>query len=324
MPIDSYFWQKPLWPELSGFAYNVLHGGASNWGTSPWHYYFLSALPRLLLNPLTIMLIPLAVLHPATAHTARGLVLPPLVFIAIYSFQPHKEARFIFYAVPPLTAAAAQGANIIFTRRSKGPLYAIPSLALALSIPASLAAATGILLLSSLNYPGGEALTALQSLAPASAASVVHTDVLSCMTGVTLFLQHRTPDLTFDKTEDPAVLRSPAFWSQFDYLLLEDISKLPAGGDEWDTLAVIHGYAGVQVLRPQADVEKADPESTDAGAAKAVGKGRLLADIRDRVRGLTGGWWVGPRMEPRIHILGRDPNKARVVKSTGGGPQHQP
>ena len=27
--------------------------------------------------------------------------------------------------------------------------------------------------------------------------------------------------------------------------------------------------------------------------------------VRDAVRGVTGGWWIGPRMEPRIRILKR-------------------
>lgn len=321
VPIDSYFWQKPLWPELWGFAYNVLHGGASNWGTSPWHYYFISALPRLLLNPITVFLIPLAVTHPATGRTACDLIIPPLLFVAIYSIQPHKEARFIFYAVPPLTAAAAQGASLVFTRRVKGPLYAISSLVIALSIPACLAAATGILLLSSLNYPGGEAITALQALAPVSGISTVHTDVLSCMTGVTLFLQKRTPDLAFDKTEEPSVLRSTAFWSKFDYLMMEDPSKIPGGGSEWEILGTIHGYSGIEMLRPQSkDPEKAGAEPADEEATKVLGKGRLLSNIRTKIRSVTGGWWLGPRMEPRVHLLRRDPTKARVVEVTREGP----
>ncbi|KAH7376470.1 Alg9-like mannosyltransferase [Plectosphaerella cucumerina] len=342
VPLDSYFWQKPLWPELWGFVYNVLHGGASNWGTSPWHYYFLSALPRLLLNPLVpAFLIPLACYLPATSRPARDLIVPPLIFVAIYSIQPHKETRFIFYAVPPLTAAAALAANFLFTRRAKGPLYAIPSALVALSIPASLAAATGILLLSSLNYPGGEALVALHDIIDVSplllnGIPAVHTDVLSCMTGVTLFLQNRPglplldlepslPDsilaelaarhfLDFDKTEDPAVLLNPVFWSRFDYLLLEDPSKI-VGDEAWDTVAVIEGYAGVEFLRPGS--EPSDPEEgrPKPSMDTVLGKGRVVAAIKDRVRALTGGWWIGPRMEPRIHIMRKAPRAKIVVES---------
>ncbi|EJT76422.1 alpha-1,6-mannosyltransferase subunit [Gaeumannomyces tritici R3-111a-1] len=37
VPLDSYFWQRPLWPELWGFYYNAVLGSSSNWGVSPWH-----------------------------------------------------------------------------------------------------------------------------------------------------------------------------------------------------------------------------------------------------------------------------------------------
>ncbi|KAH6700141.1 ALG12 protein [Verticillium dahliae] len=239
-PLDSYFWQTPLWPELWAFAFNVLRGGASDWGTSPWHYYFTSALPRLLLNPSAPFLIASAALHPATARTARLLIAPSLAFVAIYSLQPHKEARFVFYAVPPLTAAAAQAAALTTARAAKSPLARLATAATTVAVLASAAAAAALLALSSLNYPGGEALShvaRVAALAPAPAdaaapAPAIHVDVLSCMTGVTLFGQNPAgrpvllaPDaaaLRFDKTEDAARLARPGFWLAFDYLLAWD------------------------------------------------------------------------------------------------------
>ncbi|GKT54816.1 alg9-like mannosyltransferase [Colletotrichum tofieldiae] len=305
VPLDSYFWQKPLWPELWGFYYNAVLGSSSNWGVSPWHYYFSSALPRLLVNPLTfLVLIPLALSHPATSRPAAGLVVPPLLFVAIYSLQPHKEARFVFYAVPPLTAAAAQGANLIFARRSKSPLYALASAALVLSVLASLAASTGMLLLSSLNYPGGDALRQLHALVASDrsggGASVtsVHTDVLSCMTG----------------TEDKAVLADPAFWSRFDYVLAEDPASVRGG--QWETVGVVQGYAGVEILRPGSKARSGDGGDEEEGEGNVLGRGLVVQRVRDLVRRLTGGWWVGPRMEPRIRILKRSKDAgagARIV-----------
>ncbi|OLN82850.1 Dol-P-Man:Man(7)GlcNAc(2)-PP-Dol alpha-1,6-mannosyltransferase [Colletotrichum chlorophyti] len=334
VPLDSYFWQRPLWPELWGFYYNAILGSSSNWGVSPWHFYFTSALPRLLLNPLTYtLLIPFSLFHPSTAHTARALVIPPLLFVAIYSLQPHKEARFIFYAVPPLTAAAAQGANALFATRSKSLLRALASAALCISVLASLAASTGILLLSSLNYPGGDALRQLHALVPLSdppSVITVHTDVLSCMTGVTLFSQNHPglpknphsralelgsdtthtahPILTFDKTEDKAVLADPAFWSRFDFVLAEDPSSVKGG--QWETLGIVQGYAGVEVLRPGSKPSSGTDE--EEGEGRILGRGHLVKKVRDFVRGLTRGWWVGPRMEPRIRIMKR-------VKEVGAG-----
>ncbi|KAJ3948269.1 alpha-1,6- mannosyltransferase [Colletotrichum fioriniae] len=331
VPLDSYFWQKPLWPELWGFYYNAVLGSSSNWGVSPWHYYFSSALPRLLVNPLTFtLLIPLALAQPGTRTRKPA-----------SSSTPSR----------PLTAAAAQGANFIFTRRAKSALYALGSLLLALSVLAALAASTGMLLLSSLNYPGGDALRQLHALVAASPASssvtTVHTDVLSCMTGVTLFTQNRVglpknphsraletalqqdssyssstpgtdPILAFDKTEDKSILSDSGFWSRFDYVLAEDTASVKGG--QWETMGVVQGYAGIEVLRPGSGSATSSGEGDEeAGESKILGRGLVVKRLRDFVRSVTGGWWVGPRMEPRIRIMKRAKDiggaSARIVSS---------
>lgn len=327
IPIDSYFWQKfPLWPELAGFYYNAVLGSSSNWGTSPWHYYFLSALPRLLLNPLALPLIAFALTQPATRAPALDLVAPNLLFVAIYSIQPHKEARFIFYVVPALAAAAALGANYIFAHRTKTLVYGLVSLLLPLTILASLAGSAGMLLLSSLNYPGGDAVSQLFQLTQASTSAkvpqtvTVHADVLTCMTGLTLFGQNphglplahgapaQLPDgvspplLMFDKTEDEDEMARADFWTRFDYVLAEDPAKVSTG--QWKTIGVVQGYAGVEVLRPGA-VAAGDAEDAEALRLQppVLGRGAAVRKLRNMIRGVTRGWYVGPRMAPRIHIL---------------------
>ncbi|KND90188.1 putative Dol-P-Man:Man(7)GlcNAc(2)-PP-Dol alpha-1,6-mannosyltransferase, partial [Tolypocladium ophioglossoides CBS 100239] len=322
VPVDSYFWQKPVWPELWGFYYNAVLGSSSNWGVSPWHYYFASALPRLLLNPLAIPLVAFALLQPGTSLQARSMVIPSLLYIAIYSFQPHKEARFIFYAIPPLAGAAALGANFISTRQSKSILYRLATLALALSVIATFAGSMAMLLLSSLNYPGGDALAQLYAIARADSSSpttvTVHADVLNCMTGLTLFGQNHvglplalrgqllpatdlvaTPVFLFDKTEESRELKQPSFWRKMDYALMED-PTLALGN--WKTVGVVHGYDGIEVLKPGAD--EADPEGSRQ-RHRVLGLGASVTKARNTVRKLTGGWWVGPRMAPRIHIMKR-------------------
>ncbi len=74
---------------------------------------------------------------------------PSIMFVAIYSLQPHKEARFIFYVVPPLTAAAALGANYLFSRRTKSAFSALLALILCASVLLSFVISFGMLLLSS-------------------------------------------------------------------------------------------------------------------------------------------------------------------------------
>ena len=122
MSVDSYFWKRWLWPEFDVFFYNTVENKSSNWGTEPWHWYFTSALPRSCLAAY-----PLAILSPmALSLMLRGVcgrvqgtaaasrfeaamcvLVPALAFVSLYSFLPHKELRFIFYAVPALNVAAA-------------------------------------------------------------------------------------------------------------------------------------------------------------------------------------------------------------------------
>ncbi|KAL7824192.1 Alg9-like mannosyltransferase family domain-containing protein [Trichoderma gracile] len=320
VPVDSYFWQRPLWPELAGFYYNAVLGSSSNWGVSPWHYYFTSALPRLLVNPVCFPLIGLALYQPGTSRRVQDLVVPSLAFVAIYSIQPHKETRFIFYAVPPLTAAAAVGAAFVSSRWSKSIFYRLATLVVVFSVLAAFASSTLMLLLSSLNYPGGDALSQLYAITAnvTSSASpsqlLVHADVLTCMTGLTLFGQNlrsssslgrdslpssSPPALIFDKTESDEELLRPEFWSQFDYILMEDPS-LALG--EWDTVGRVHGYDGIEILRP-GQTAKSEPSQDEEAQGRILGQGATVAAVRDTVRKYTGGWWVGPRMSPRIHIL---------------------
>lgn len=323
VPIDSYFWQHiPLWPELTGFYFNAVLGSSAEWGVSPWHYYFTSALPRLLLNPLALPLIVFALTQPGISSRTRDLLIPNILFVIIYSIQPHKEARFIFYVVPSLTAAAAVGASFIVTRRSKSAIYAAASAGFVLSILASFAISFGMLVLSSLNYPGGDALSELYALTRQITPAVnlsyfIHADVLTCMTGLTLFGQNPSglplataaafrpevleqaspPVLIFDKTENPTKLASHVFWKRVDYALTEDPSTVVGG--KWQTLGVVHGYDGIEIFKPGRTPDDDTPKHNH----KVLGRAALVHRVRDALMPFTGGWWVGPRMSPRIHIL---------------------
>jgi len=374
VPVDSYFWQKPIWPELAGFYFNAIEGKSAEWGTSPFAYYFSTLLPRLLLNPLILMLlIPLSFQVAAIKYHARDLVIPSVLFIAIYSLQPHKESRFIIYVVPPLTAAASLSAAYIWNRRSKTLLYRVGSYLLIVSILGSFAASTAMLLVSSLNYPGGDALSELHSIinrnkSPPTTSSLqnisIHMDVLSCMTGVTRFQEYPSRDLeleelplingnptkfVYDKTEDEKELLMPEFWEQFDYALMEEPGKAIG---KWEIVSTVFAYAGLEFLRPgdgssfsenlervyaannvtkfedgkeevrnsgdvkdavengwwEEDKEKEKQALEDLKAKllfQELGRFGTFNLIRDAVRGVTGGWWVGPKMEPRIRVLKR-------------------
>lgn len=322
VPIDSFFWQRfPIWAELTGFYYNTILGKSSDWGVSPWHFYFTSSIPRLLLNPLTYGLILLAVFTPATRTRALTILIPTLSFVALYSFLPHKEWRFIIYVVPPLTAVSSIGASWLWTRRTKNIVYAALALALLASVLASFAASSALLAVSSLNYPGGEAVMRLREVAADETGTVrVYVDNLVCQTGLTRFLEARNerinvdvggvqaPRWVFDKTEDQKVLLEPGFWRRFDYVLVEDPGRAIGA---WEVVDFVEGLAGVRVVRP------GDGENNEN-----VGDVGILRQIeRFGRKWITKGWWVRVKMEPKVKILKkqREPDMERSVISVASG-----
>ncbi|RKF81403.1 Dol-P-Man:Man-PP-Dol alpha-1,6-mannosyltransferase [Golovinomyces cichoracearum] len=272
--VDSYFWQHLLWPELTGFYFNIIQGKSSDWGITPTYYYYTNLLPKLLLNPLILFfLIPFGLKIRATRDRVIDLTIPSLVYVSIYSFQPHKELRFIIYVAVPLTTAAASSAAYIWNRSSKNTFYRITSFILVASFIFSGLVSTGMLLISSLNYPGGHAISQLKFIIQQTGGKFpnnqstpekisVHMDVLSCMTGVTRFLEITRENtsvdnlpilgglhsrILHDKTEDEALLLQPEWWSQFDYVLIEK-PELALGN--WNIVATISGYSGMEKLCP--------------------------------------------------------------------------
>lgn len=342
--VDSYFWQKWLWPELWGFYYNVVQGSASNWGTSPWYYYFVSALPKLL-NPVALVSIAVALWSPAYYRVAQRLVIPNLLFVAIYSLQPHKEARFIFYVVPPLTAAAALGATALTTSAptkdknssndSRAFAKKLATLLLAGSILAFSLVSIAMLFASSLNYPGGEALAALhqvistdQSTAGSSFVTV-HADVPSCMTGVTLFgvaggdnvpTRHNfinDAEMVVAGTSDGSDSK-PSAWLMLDKTEDDAVLADPNFWLRFDYLLMENEKAvkggqwdtvavveGLSGLDYEVLRPGDEPSQREPAGVRRVGRGAQFTALRDWVRKFTLGWWVGPRLAPKSRIMKR-------------------
>ncbi|KAL1973473.1 hypothetical protein VTN31DRAFT_6108 [Thermomyces dupontii] len=322
--VDSYFYQQfPLWPELTAFVFNVIEGESAAWGVSPWWYYFVSAVPRLLLNPCTYLVcIPAALVY--VRAPALSLVAPSVAFIAIYSFLPHKEWRFIVYAVPPLTATAALGAGYLWTHRAKSaPFRALPTTVLPLSVLATLAVSLTLFLLPSVaNYPGGHALRTLQQRAEGTQPHIsVQLSNLACQTGATLFMSQPrflgNTTWTFDKSDTVPPHRRPSSTpprSSFDYIIAER-HWLPDGEDdglEWEVVDSTRAFAGVRLLRPGQDVDESEGcvlEDTIAAIAGEQGRAvyRFTRDILRKY--LTRGYWVVLPLEEKLWIL---KNKNRV------------
>ena len=121
LPLDSLLWERPVWPEGEVFYFNAILGKSKEWGSSPWHWYFTSALPKAML--LTILLVPLSTFRIVEAIVAieqrlrrpksvnynelpksgyvwvdsqwLQFIFPVFGFVGLYSFLAHKEIRFM-------------------------------------------------------------------------------------------------------------------------------------------------------------------------------------------------------------------------------------
>lgn len=97
-----------MWAEGEVLYFNTILNKSSEWGVSPFHWYFTSALPRALLGAL--LFIPIALLHKREGKKSFvEYFVCVLAFVVLYSYLPHKELRFIFYALPIFNLVAAIG-----------------------------------------------------------------------------------------------------------------------------------------------------------------------------------------------------------------------
>lgn len=273
--VDSYFWGRWLLPELESFYFNIVHGKSVEWGIEPYGAYFTKYVPNFFRPPHIIILALLGFMHDLAHdgvngkqdkkvivnHPARNsvrvLVVSAIAFIAVMSFQPHKEWRFIVYTVPIFTLSAAVGLSSIWWKRSV--LFAHKSLLLiaAVSFLMSWALSSFMAFASSFNYPGGEAISYLDNYLyhnRTGANITVHMDVPSCMSGVTKFAELHDPTITFDKSETKPELL--AIWNDIDYLITSVDMKHPPKEDaefynplHWEVLEVIQTFAGVNPVK---------------------------------------------------------------------------
>ncbi|CAF1014640.1 unnamed protein product [Adineta ricciae] len=207
--VDSYFWQRRLWPEGEVLYFNTILNKSSHWGTFPFLWYFYSVLPRAL--GASLILLPLGLI---INRNIQWIIFPNVLFILIYSILPHKELRFIIYTFPILNVAIAQGCAWLFQTRRR---WALIVKLVVLGLLAANLLQTGISLFAShYNYPGAHALLKLQSYKKFDSSATVHIDVYAAENGVSRFLELN--HWTYNKTENLTV---DVLSSDFDYLLVE-------------------------------------------------------------------------------------------------------
>jgi alpha-1,6-mannosyltransferase len=214
------------------------------------------------------------------------------------------------YTVPAFNTAAALGASWIWTRRSKSALYRTLSLVLLSSITVAYVANASFLAISSMNYPGGTAMTKFQEItANETRPLLIYADNLACQTGVTRFLESRSTSIqtrqkyTFDKTEAQSKLLDPLFWFQFDYALMEHQERCIGS---WEVVDVVTAMNGIRLIRPETDLDSTGDIVDDILLGERHDLWHLWDEIgkiaRERV---TRGWWITVNIVPKIKILRR-------------------
>ncbi|XP_071490266.1 dol-P-Man:Man(7)GlcNAc(2)-PP-Dol alpha-1,6-mannosyltransferase-like [Diadema antillarum] len=240
--VDSLFWQRLLWPEGEVLWYNAVLNKSSNWGTSPFLWYFYSAIPRALWA--SVALVPLGC---TVDSRLPWFLLPPLGFVFIYSFLPHKELRFIIYVFPMLNVAAAAAIAYILRNFKKSVFIKLMALGVLGHFAVNVVATALMLGVSHHNYPGGDIMHQMHQSIPANSDIHVHIDVATAQTGVSRFTQVNQ-NWRYNKTED--LKEGGAEMMHFSHLCIgapnEDSPELSWYRRTHNVLAFAKGYAGMQ------------------------------------------------------------------------------
>ncbi|XP_076090989.1 dol-P-Man:Man(7)GlcNAc(2)-PP-Dol alpha-1,6-mannosyltransferase-like [Mytilus galloprovincialis] len=238
--IDSYLWQRLIWPEAEVFWYNTVLNKSSQWGTLPFFWYFYSAIPRCLL--LSLFLVPLGlILTPQT----RIMIYPALIFVLLFSILPHKELRFIIYVVPVLNVAAACAMSRLWNNRNKSALRMLLAIGAVLHLLGNLVGTGVFLTVSHYNYPGGEAIMLIQKSQLSTSNVNLHIDVKNAQTGISRFTQI-LPHWKYSKEED--LPPNGEKMKSFTHLLIGNQSVLPYYKQSHK---IIHTVEAFHKIQPQ-------------------------------------------------------------------------
>ncbi|KAJ3154925.1 dolichyl-P-Man:Man(7)GlcNAc(2)-PP-dolichol alpha-1,6-mannosyltransferase [Geranomyces michiganensis] len=240
--VDSYFWNQPwFWPELRVLLFNTVDNGSVAYGVEPVYAYIFRYIPKI--APLAL---PLGVYAFVTVSETRRYIIPVAAFVTLYSLLPHKEWRFIIYAIPMLNAVS--GVAVARLLQARGRRHArMLATALALYAVIHFALSLGMLYVSSFNYPGGLALMQVNDRIgklPSASSSHVHIDVATAISGASRFGQRQDFQTVYSKAE--GLKADEEYWDAGYTHLLSAEPGIHAP-ERWRIGLVIEGYSGVRM-----------------------------------------------------------------------------
>ncbi|RKP17299.1 hypothetical protein ROZALSC1DRAFT_24344, partial [Rozella allomycis CSF55] len=221
--VDSFYWRQFSWAEFDGIMFNIVKNKSSDYGTEPYYWYWLTAIPK--------------VLHVSMIPFVIGL------FESLYSHLSHKELRFILPVFPVFNVVSTIGLLRIVRLRRIGLLI------LFLLIAVSFGLSSIVFVAFKYNYPGGEAMKLIHNDFYHSNISL-HYDVYSAQTGISLF-SHQSRHWNYNKTE--ATL-NPNELKTFDLLLRE--SNVNVTSYEGIGFKVWHRVTGFDGLQLDKEIQK--------------------------------------------------------------------
>ncbi|KAJ3380991.1 dolichyl-P-Man:Man(7)GlcNAc(2)-PP-dolichol alpha-1,6-mannosyltransferase [Lobulomyces angularis] len=249
--VDSWFWnQKFFWPELKVVIFNVIENKSHLYGTLPFHSYFTNLLMRI--APLTY---PISLLSLIAIKETRRFLVPFFCFVFIYSFLPHKEWRFVMYAIPMFNFTAAvfiaklttlKGDDEKFIKNlkltTKFFIRLLSLILLALSISGSF--------ISRLNYPGGNSLDKFNNIIKTDIKNgfqskvKIHIDSFNAQTGVSLFLEEEKI-IQYSKNEKLKFNKN-FVENNFTHLLIEKDDKFDTNFKDFKLLEKVYGLESIR------------------------------------------------------------------------------
>lgn len=249
--VDSYFWGRLCYPELEVFYFNVFLNKSSEWGTSPYHWYLTNALPRVM-----NLSLPLSLYSLCTKGATRSFALPFIMFIVIYSILPHKETRFILYAIPALNACSAVALDDAMRHIRGGGKrkYKPVSMTIVLLGIGALCVGTMQLCLSTIasrgNYAGGWAMRHLheqedklwRNVGRCGEEAHVHVSVGVTETGWTQYGEHRNGCVRWHYSKEEGMNEDMLRARGYEYLVRETGMDVVGG---YTRVGVETGYGGM-------------------------------------------------------------------------------